>query len=145
MKLRNKKTGEIKEVEKGHFLIVYKDDYEATYVTSLAELCEEWEDYEEPEDFWYIDPETGIMLESTNPELWDKKYAIDSMKSYGNYFETKEEAELAVKKLEAWKRLKDKGFRFKGGDDARISYEIDWQKWGDEDEMDFELLFGGEE
>lgn len=32
-------------------------------------------------------------------------------KQFGNYFNTREEAEKAVEKLKAWKQLKDKGFQ----------------------------------
>lgn len=88
------------------------------YYNSLAELNEEWCDVEEePKDFWFIDPEILIACESTDPLLCDKKVAIETMKQIGNYFETKEDAEKAVEKLKAWKRLKDKGFKFGGHDD----------------------------
>ena len=51
-----------------------------------------------------------------------------------------------MERLRAWKRLKDKWFRFNGGDDGCISYRLDPAKWDDELENDFDLLFsGGEE
>lgn len=85
MKLRNKKTGEITEANYWNIIQEYN---------SLAELNEEWEDYEEPKGMQEIhisfnDP-TAVVIE----------------------FGTDEEAEKAVEKLKAWKRLKDKGFRF---------------------------------
>lgn len=41
--------------------------------------------------------------------------SIDSDRfDIGNCFKTKEEAEKAVEKLKAWKRLKDSGLKFKG-------------------------------
>jgi len=71
----------------------------------------EWkyeEDYEEPKEYWYIDYDGGILCGET-----DNSSAERMMKSMGNYFETIEEAEKAVEKLKAWKRLKDDGFTFK--------------------------------
>lgn len=72
----------------------------------------------------------------------------DTMKQIGNYFKTKEEAEKAVEKLKAWKRLKDKGFRFTGWDrhpdfdgDYRITASDEWNC----DDKDLDLLFGVEE
>ena len=105
------------------------------------------EDYEELKDHYYIGM-IGVVniveaLEFTSDFIDDK--IVPQLKQVGNYFETKEEAEKAVEKLKAWKRLKDKGFEFKGGDDACISYEFPIEKWNSELEKDFELLFGGEE
>lgn len=68
-------------------------------------------------------------------------------------FGSKEEAELAVKKLKAWKRLRDKGFRFDNWDldaddeDVNVLLRSDKYKgnqvcvFGE----DLDLLFGGEE
>jgi len=126
MKLRNKKTGEIKDVESlGHEKSLrekygpqitlswdteYKNLGECRTYKSLAELNEEWEDYEEPTGYWYIDFDGDILgcVEPFDEETDEKR------KSIGNYFETEEEAEKAVEKLKAWKRLKDEGFRFCG-------------------------------
>ena len=115
MKLRNKQTGEIYD-----FKITpdYDDvmsgwkienkDFGVRYYSHLAELNEEWEDYEEPKEHWFIDYDGGIIPFNRNKET-----ATDNlMKQIGNYFETKEEAEKAVETLKAWKRLKDKGFSF---------------------------------
>ena len=97
---------------------------------SLTELNAEWCDVpEEPKDFWYIGDLMiicGTEGEFTTPDLASfTKKDIEKLKAIGNYFETKEEAELAVRKLKAWKRLKDKGFRFTawyGG-----IKDIDWE------------------
>ena len=149
MKLRNKKTGEILELC-CHRSGEYREKYD-----SLAELNEEWEDYEEPKEYWYID--SAIDGDIDRNEIFDCEHCkrIDKFnKSIGNYFDTREEAEKAVEKLKAWKRLKDNGFRFtdydvagpvcdgefcgqaffRGGNYSRaeISAELD-------------LLFGGEE
>lgn len=99
MKLRNKKTGEIRELPDGFFC-----------GDNLKKICEEWEDYKEPKEYWFIDTSEGAVVEQTEEmfELTDKE-----RKQIGNYFETREEAEEAVEKLKAWKRLKDAGVSFK--------------------------------
>ena len=99
MKLRNKKTGEI---------IILIDHIFDNY-NSLAELNEEWEDVpEKPKEYWFIDYDGGIIPFNRNKET----VTDNLMKSIGNYFETKEEAEKAVEKLKAWKRLKDYNVKF---------------------------------
>ena len=80
----------------------------------------------------------------------EDKEVIDSRKSIGNYFETEEEAELAVRKLQAYKRLKDKGFKFNGWirEHKNGSSDITIASFIDEDydiTNDLDLLFGGEE
>ena len=115
MKLKNKKTGEICN---------WCIDKDVIY-NSLAELNAEWEDApEEPKgvkSIYFIGATVYI-------EMSNQKEAIE-----------------VEEKLKAWKRLKDKGFKFNGGDDACISYILDPVKWEDELEKDFDLLFGGEE
>ena len=138
MKLRNKKTGEIIEVCKVCPEPFGARDFDCN---SLAELNERWEDYEEPKEHWYIDWDGKLMV-SSDEEGW--KAAI----SIGNYFETKEEAEKAVEKLKAWKRLKDKGFSFIEGrldnnDDFIIKAKLGYV--GLIDRQDIHLLFGGED
>lgn len=156
MKLRNKKTGEI--VETDYELSISVPDDEKFYgcstynqikgYNSLAELNEEWEDApEEPEEFWYIN-ECGDVL----------KYKYDGgcscpileAKEIGNYFETEEEAEKAVEKLKAWKRLKDKGFFFDGrtpvhDNTVRIRARVGVPFLTGELSGDLDLLFGGKE
>lgn len=150
MKLRNKKTGKIfcwdkKDIPFGFGL---------PQPTSLAELNEEWEDYEEPKwlrDYWFIDSCGGINKQEGDI-LGVNRGEI------GNYFETKEEAEKAVEKLKALRRLKELGFRFIG---KTCEYKPDkhfgsvfFETSGDvldiyEDIVEFyddlNLLFGGEE
>ena len=99
MKLRNKKTGKIINFEDfpkylGHYY-------------SVADLLREWEDYEEPKEQWYIDCD-GEVYETVRLNQFD----LDRMANIGNLFETKEEAEKAVERLKAWKRLKDGGVKF---------------------------------
>lgn len=139
MKLRNKKTGEINLGD------LHLDDF-----NSLAELNEEWEDVaEEPKERWYINENGGVMkyvpFDPDGEDLIYMKYQNE----IGNYFETKEEAEKAVKKLEAWKRLKDKGFRFErwllGGEYGNTITFSDYFESDDKTRADLDLLFGGEE
>jgi hypothetical protein len=113
MKLKNKKTGEIgyTAVLRSKAIVVMDENaIQLGSYTSLAELNSEWEDApEEPKEYWYIE-EDGDVIEMTylEDDEFDQK-----RRQIGNYFETKEEAEKAVEKLEAFKRLRDKGFRFK--------------------------------
>ena len=148
MKLRNKKTGEIIIANITH--MVSGVDFDCGQ--SLAELNEEWEDYEEPKDYWYITSQGNLHCIENVPDECDKNH-----KEFGNYFETKEEAEKAVEKLKAWKRLKDKGFRFKDWNCAmqEITFNVPESFYdrpdmigkaiSEETTKDLDLLFGGEE
>lgn len=112
MKLKNKKTGEIGNLknygEDGRIWVwignISKPEYR---YNSLAELNDEWGDYEEPKEYWYIDCDGEIEHDKDQGTGFDK-----DCKEIGNYFETEEEAEKAVERLRAWTRLKDKGFEF---------------------------------
>ena len=151
MKLRNKHTGEIVELESFsmHYKRYYKNDNGtsgwqpcSTYNKTLEEINAEWEDYEESKSYWYIDFDGEVLADDLD------EFATKKVMGIGNYFETKEESEKAVEKLKAWKRLKDKGFRFKtfyaedreivifGGSDIASSIEM-WH--------DLDLLFSGED
>ena len=146
MKLKNKKTGEINNwcIDKD---VIRTCDGEIVY-KSLAELNEEWEDYEEPKDHWFISDgaghEVGIFASEKGllPEIEEYR------KEIGNYFETREEAEKAVEKLKAWKRLKDKGFRFTainpGSRNIHFGMEASYYFVPDNVQDDLDLLFGGE-
>ena len=111
------------------------------FYDKLEKLYEEWEDApEEPKGTWTIDPMNENYID-------DGKYtAPDELERYeelGLKFDTEEEAEKAVERLRAWKRLKDKGFRFMGwsaGCDS-IYFTVD-EPTG---VGDLDLLFGGEE
>lgn len=142
MKLRNKKTGEIREIKE----ILIDGMFS---VDSLAELNAEWEDYEE-HTFFMINAigtvsEMKLSWLSVEPQL----------KDFGNYFENEEEAELVLAKLYALKRLKDKGLRFSHyvidhdkkcakvivkADDFDVPFDEAKQFYDD-----FGLVFGGEE
>ena len=111
MKLKNKKTGEIgytAVLQSKAIVVMDENAIQLGSYTSLAELNEEWEDYEEPKEYWYISWCGNVANDKYTGIVTDEK-----CKEIGNYFETVEEAEKAVEKLKAWKRLKDKGFRFK--------------------------------
>ena len=104
MKLKNKKTGEIVE---------WFNNTDGVFPNSLAELNEEWCDVpEEPKEYWYIS-DFGYVF---NHEINNKsvKSTIEEMKSIGNYFLSREEAELAVEKLKALTRLNKCGLKFEG-------------------------------
>lgn len=114
----------------------------------ISELFELFEDYEEPKNYWFIT--VNGEVDSICEEYEDEE-DTEASKEIGNYFETKEEAEKAVEKLKAFKRLEDKGFRFTDYD-----YEIYGPRSGQvyfnsgasnitEIKKDLDLLFGGEE
>jgi hypothetical protein len=152
MKLRNKKTGEIinyKDLFTDEFISDLFSKSFSYFDTVLNKIQEEWELYNEPKEKYFFINWYGAV----DDEI-DDGYEVDiSCKEIGNYFKTKKEAELAVEKLKAWKRLRDKGFRFDG-------YEVVHNSNGDlcgqlfynagdyciEDvDKDLDLLFGGEE
>lgn len=162
MKLRNKLTGEIPDKIETIAYIQWSKKIMVVYINndgerimkqydSLEAFNKEWEDApEEPKPYWYIDFDGEIDCDN-NIDL----NRTDSI--IGNYFETREEAELAVRKLKAWKRLKDKGFEFTGwyGSNRIIHFRItSLDEEGDclphfvDDDTanDLDLLFnGGEE
>lgn len=113
MKLRNKKTGEIIEVLAKISFIKRNDNFidsEVNTFDSLAKLNENWEDYEEPKECWYIDWNGEVQHFKNWHFSFDED--IEQCKQIGNYFETKEEAEKAVEKLKAWKLLKDYNVKY---------------------------------
>lgn len=146
MRLRNKKTGEIVNLT---FLEIPKHMGQSIY-NSLVELNEEWEDAE-PKEYWYVDDAGVEQIDQVLSSV------INMRKSIGNYFSSREEAELAVRKLNAWQRLKDKGFRFSGVDwmHNSIRYDVDVLTGQiicnpakaelEETKEDLILLFGGEQ
>lgn len=155
MKLRNKKTGEIVDFAKSDCLyskcekICFANN-DGTYLWyySLADLFEEWEDYETSKEYWFI-TSTGYVCENvfTGTPI-DKE-----RKEMGNYFKTEEQAKEAVEKLKAWKRLKDKGFRFtdydyttyKGKGCGQVFFnDVSGKYLINEIKDDLDLLFSGE-
>ena len=106
-KLRNKITGEINEFMV-HKRIEDSEDGNPVYAPFDGHI-DEWQDYEEPKsgikDVWFPD-----VIEGRNNVVIS--------------FETREEAKNAVRKLKAWKRLKELGFRF-------IDWELDMKTVAD--------------
>lgn len=151
MKLRNKKTGEIMDdVQYRNYSLSngfgFRMNGKEWEYHSLAELNEEWEDYEEPKEYWRITD----LGEVKSIRLDQHHQNIEKCKLIGNYFGTKEEAEKAVEKLKAWKQLKDKGFRFEGWDNTDRSTIHNFSLFVTIEDLeninkDLDLLFGGEE
>ena len=149
MKLRNKKTGEIVDTifwddEAGKLCVCGN---KLNFYNSLTELNEEWEDYEENECYYAI---TSVRADGGISMMKNiHNYMNEFDKSIGNYFETKEEAEKAVEKLKAWKRLKDAGFRFVGWDSNYGHFRASFKFAPGDDRClpkdDLDLLFGGDE
>ena len=155
MKLRNKKTGKI-----GNFCYGYtnelcvswqKDDgfWGKQEYNSLAELNQDWEDYNELE-YWYIDNNGDVLFSNLDEEkIWED--LCEERKQIGNHFDTKEEAEKAVEKLKAWKRLKEKGVELYGWRKNPTGTYDFLARWKDIPPKmtdiinDLDLLFGGEE
>ena len=147
IRLRNKNTGEIAYADK---IRVYSKDGDEDW-TSLADLSLVWE---EVGVFYMIDALGQVQAMNTG---WSME---PYLKNFGNYFESKEEAEKAVKRLRAWKRLKDRNFRVNlnystGGATinhkdvimCRIEAYFDdkWEEGNMKAEEDLDLLLGGEE
>lgn len=152
MKLRNKKTGEIgypyfqnwKEIS---CVIVDENAIQIAEYKSLAELNEEWEDYVESKEYWYISPE-GIPYLINEED--DGLEGVKASKAIGNYFETKEEAEKAVEKLKAFANLRKRGLKFNGWDEADRGMVGEFAIYCDVLELDgiereLEIVFGREE
>lgn len=155
MLLKNKKTGEIVEfryLQSDHVaplvLTTYENDKPEMYCyNSLTELNSAWEDYEEPEMFYWIDYDGKICKAEIG--TMDRT----EIKQIGNYFETKEEAEKAIAKLKAIQRLKNYYLKFKLDfvkNKIDFTYRLDGTLHSSVDEQriifeDMNLLFGGED
>lgn len=104
MKLRNKKNGKI--IYSGDVYTIMSFDEHHDRINkeyeynSLAELNKEWEDYEEPKgtalDLMILTL-TNFIVNEPDEEKVDL-----------------EDCKVMLEKLEAWKRLENKGFRFTG-------------------------------
>lgn len=164
MKLRNRKTGEIGNLlpygaGDGRIWVWIGNTSRPEYrYNSLAELNEEWEDVPQgPKVGYIIDPmeEDCVSADDSGYEESD----VDRAKELGIWLETEEEAKKAVERLKAFKRLKDKGFRFtywgKRSDWAGLP-EVEALKYLvdivgvlpdniDEFRDDLDLLFSGED
>lgn len=94
----------------------------------------------------YIISDSGSIIGFTKEDyemLPEKSRKL--FEELGNHFETKKEAELAVEKLKALKRLKDKGFRFMKYDTEHCGISTIYFIYDNEiDKKDLDLLFGDE-
>ena len=139
MRLRNKKTGEIVEANGINFTQGHEK------YNSLAEFTADWEDYEEPKG-WCVTMYGGISRITKDDEV-----VIPDLKEIGNYFNDKESAYDALRKLKAWKRLKDKGFKLKGWYMSKNTLNIEIDGGFPEDVSlydvmdDLDIVSGGEE
>ena len=147
MKLRNKQTGEIIELLAKPSFVKRNEDFlqsEVNTFNSLADLNAEWEDYEEPKEYWFIGYDAQVECISEKDSD-----GIELDKAIGNYFETEEEAKKAVEKLKAFKRLKDKGFKFTDFNFHRLDKQATLNIYAEvKNECIYEdllILFGGEE
>lgn len=160
MKLRNKETGEIGVLNisnNKYYVIAYGlplcgNSVLGEYDT-LDALMQEWEDYEEPKQWYGLN---AIRDDGFKPlEYEGFKDLYKHAKELGIGFDTKEEAEKAVEKLKAWKRLKDKGFKFTGWNwyrrecgftaDEDKFFKANGEVMTREAYEDLDLLFEGEE
>lgn len=109
---------------------------------------------EEPKEFFAISPYKKEGYEVFPYDNFGHIYKL--AEELGIAFETREEAEKAVEKLKAWKRLKDKGFKFDGYGHYHWTGEewphidFSYPKFDDlfDDKQavaDLDLLFGGED
>lgn len=123
MKLKSKQTGEIMEFDA---VLVAKDvkGNEVAHLeyNSIDKFLEEWEDApEEPKGIKSV----GNISSSVHIEMGSK-----------------EEAEIAVRKLRAWQRLKDKGFRFDGWEELQAKMDIDGLMLFNRDVIDTDNVIG---
>ena len=158
-RLRNKQTGKIGTlIVDGAYKFVTNlvvEDDEGNRLgeyDSLAGLNAEWEDApEEPKEYWRITD----LGEVKSVRLDQHHQNIKKCKEIGNYFLSREEAEDAVEKLKAFKRLEDKGFKF---EDLDVYLNEPWKKcelginavmpddaYTDEEaNRDLDICFGGD-
>lgn len=149
MKLVNRETGEIGYLyanKNENYNVLDENDKVLAVYETLEAVVEKWQDYEEPKsgikDVWFPD-----VIEGRNNVVIS--------------FETREEAKNAVRKLKAWKRLKELGFRFidweldmKTVADGKIWFDIGINTEWDAERLlelkpevkeSLDILFGGEE
>lgn len=80
-------------------------------------IIDDWFEEIKESNRWKPDENQKYYFLDSNGLVYDSIWADDSIDhsrfEIGNCFQTKEEAEKAVEKLKAWKRLKDSGLKFK--------------------------------
>lgn len=94
------------------YTIVHKDQLEKN-----PNILTDWFEEINESTLWKPDEDQKYYLLDSNGLVHGSIWADDSVDrirfEIGNCFQTKEEAEKAVEKLKAWKRLKDSGLKFK--------------------------------
>ena len=137
MALRNKETGETycNGIPPKPFCVVIGNGMEC--YSSLAEVNEKWEDYEEPK-------QSALRVMILTLANFIENEPSDNVDL--------EDCKDMLKKLEAWERLKDEGIIFKGKEfgyngECYIRYEFTSGKIHDFCiiNKDLDLLFGGED
>lgn len=171
MKLRNKQTGEIVEnayIRESHdfynkrtIAVFVRDgnhppERVSTGYETLAELNDEWEDYEETKEYWYLTGRGNVCCIEDIDNDFDRAH-----KEIGNYFDSEKEAKRAVEKLKAMAKLNEFGFRFidweldmKTVADGKIWFDVGINTEWDAERLlelkpevkeSLDILFGGEE
>lgn len=116
------------------------------FYDDLKTFANDWEDCED-EHLYVISAEISCGYECVLKD--DYATLCDTAVELGIGFKTEEEAEKAVEKLKAWRRLKDKGFKFCGikAGSRTISFGLNASYYFVPDMVqdDLDLLFGGEE
>lgn len=102
MKLKNKKTGEIKEISS---YAIFFGSFD-----SLKEINNDWEDHEEPKGHYWVIDEDGVLECRTVGDFSNEGMC----KQIGSYFKTDEEAKKAVERLKALANLRKDSFQFTG-------------------------------
>ena len=121
--------------------------YHHKTLEKFPNILEEWFKEVEVEEQKYYSLSTNGRIDEY---IWDNTTGDNIRKELGNYFSSIEEAGLVVRKLKAWKRLKDAGFDVSNyGYDYDTNLKIDGEiyfsiKSYDGIENDFKLLFRGE-
>ena len=92
---------------------------------------DDWfEEIKEPEQIYYVDSLGGYVSKLEKHQLTSFPALIANLKSTGNYFKTKEEAEAYLKYLKARAIIKQdtKGFKPNWNDTEQIKYSCSYQK-----------------
>jgi hypothetical protein len=119
------------------------------YFETLKELNEMFEDHENPDLFYYVDADGSIKSQLVDDRDFNNvKDGVENLIAIGNWFETREEAEKAVEKLKAWKRLEDNGMIKYAFHKEKTGIDLDFYTLtilAPRDKGSLDLLFGGEE